>query len=387
MGLFSKDKLKFWLGLLVSLLFLYLAFQGQDFGKIGQALSEANYWWLLPALGAYFLGVWIRAVRWHYLLGPLKKVPVKRLFPVVVIGYMANDVLPVRMGEVVRSYVLGRRENVSKTGTLATIVVERIMDGITMLLFLSSTALFVTINKDIEGIERLASIVFLIFIVIFFIVASSRSLLLKLEAFGLKLLPALIRPKVAGIADKFIDGLQVLRQWRDLMAVFSLSVLAWLCEAAMYWMVALAFTGLNLTWQAVIMTLAVANLFTLVPSTPGYVGPFDFAANKVLVSVFLVNRELASSYVILLHAALYFPVTLWGVYYWISEHFSFKEAEHERELVLEAQKHSKINPPLNFVAPSPETKQVVTNESKLTPLNFAAPTTETKPVGKQPTSK
>jgi uncharacterized protein (TIRG00374 family) len=356
MGLFSKDKLKFWLGLLVSLVFLYLAFQGQDFGKIGKALSEANYWWLLPALGAYFVGVWVRAVRWHFLLGPIKKVPVNRLFPVVVIGYMANDVLPVRMGEVVRSYVLGKRENVSKTGTLATIVVERIMDGITMLLFLSAAALFVTINKDIEGIEKLAAIVFLVFIAIFFVVASSRNLLLKLEAFGLKLLPGKIRPKVEGIADKFIDGLQVLRQWRDLLIVFGLSVVAWLCEGAMYWMVALAFSGLNLSWQAIIMTLAVANLFTLVPSTPGYVGPFDFAANKVLVSVFLAPAELAASYVILLHAALYFPITLWGLFYWIKEHFSFKEAEHERQVTAEEKKQpTRLNQSMSFV-PAPTSK-------------------------------
>jgi len=361
-GLFSKDKIKFWIGLVISLAFLWLAFQGQDFGKIGQALGEANYWWLLPALGAYFAGVWIRAVRWHYLLGPIKKVPVNRLFPVVVIGYMANDVLPIRMGEVVRAYVLGKRENVSKFGTLATIVVERIMDGITMLLFLAGAALFVTINKDIEGIEKLAAIVFLLFIAIFFAVASNRNILLKLESFGLKLLPSAIRPKVAGLADKFIDGLQVLRQWRDLLVVFGLSVAAWLCEAAMYWMVALAFAGLNLSWQAVIMTLAVANLFTLVPSTPGYVGPFDFAANQVLVGVFLVNKELASSYVILLHAALYFPVTLWGVYYWIREQFSFKEAEQERTQVTEEKKQPRMGQSVNFVpsAPVPEAESANT---------------------------
>ncbi len=331
MALFKKDKIKFWLGLVVSLIFLYLAFRGQDFGKIGQALGEANYLWLAPALVAYFMGVWVRAFRWHFLLGPIKKVPVRRLFPVVVIGYMANDVLPIRMGEVVRSYVLGKRENVTKTGALATIVVERIMDGITMLLFLAGTALFVTINKDIEGIEKLASAVFLVFIGIFFFVASSRTKLLKLEAFGLKLLPGSIRGRVEGIANKFIDGLQVLRQWRDLLMVFGLSIVAWLCEAAMYWMVALAFTGLNLSWQAILMTLAVANLFTLVPSTPGYVGPFDFAANNVLVGIFLVRSELAASYVILLHAALYFPVTLWGLFYWVREHFSFKEVELEKK--------------------------------------------------------
>ncbi len=356
MGLFSKIKLKFWLGLAVSLVFLYLAFRGQDFGKIGQALGEANYWWLIPALIAYFLGVWVRAMRWHFLLGPIKKVPVKRLFPVVVIGYMANDVLPVRMGEVVRSYVLDKRENVSKTAALATIVVERIMDGITMLLFLAGTALFVTINKDIEGIERLASLVFLAFIILFFVVASNRKTLLQLEAFGLKLLPPKLRGKMAGIADKFIDGLQVLRQWRDLVAVFALSVLAWLREATMYWMVTLAFAGLNLSWQAILMTLAVANLFTQVPSTPGYVGPFDFAANKVLVGIFLVPAELAASYVILLHAALYFPVTLWGLVYWVREHFSFKEVEQAREENQKELKQKNLKPPSGYLSPTSNPK-------------------------------
>ncbi len=331
MGLFSKSKIKFWLGVVIGLFFLVLAFWGQDFQAIGKALSQANYWWLLPALGAYFLGVAVRALRWHYLLSPIQKVSARRLFPVVVIGYMANNVLPVRMGEVVRAYVLGRRENVRKTASLATIVVERIMDGITMILFLAIVSLFVKVNTSIEGIEKIAAVVFLIAIGAFFMVAHSRSLMKKLENFGLKFIPASLQPKVAGLADAFIDGLQILRQWRDLLIVFLLSVVAWVCEGAMFWLVSLAFSNLNLSAAAVFMTLAVANLATLVPSTPGYVGPFDAAAKLVLVQVFAVEQGLALSYVILLHAALYLPITLVGLYYWLHEHFSFKEAEQLRE--------------------------------------------------------
>jgi uncharacterized membrane protein YbhN (UPF0104 family) len=107
----------------------------------------------------------------------------------------------------------------------------------------------------------------------------------------------------------------------------------------MFWFVALAFSELNLGWEAVILTLAVANLFTLVPSTPGYFGPFDFAAKAVLVGIFAVPTNLAASYVIILHAALYFPITVWGFYYWMREHLSYREAQQERQLVEEEKKH------------------------------------------------
>jgi uncharacterized protein (TIRG00374 family) len=367
MGIIRKSNWKFWLGLIIGLFFLYLAFRGQDFNEIGQSLGQANYWWLLPGLASYFVGVGIRAVRWHYLLGPIQKVPTRRLFPVVVIGYMANNVLPVRMGEVVRAYVLDRREGVRKTAALATIVVERIMDGITMILFLAVASLFVTINSDIQGIEKLAAGVFLAGIVLFFVVAHSKTWLKRLENFGLRFVPGAVRPKVAGLAESFIDGLQVLRQWKDLLIVFALSILAWTFEAGMFWMVALAFNTLNLSVAAIFMTLAVANLATLVPSTPGYVGPFDAAAKLVLQGIFGVG-SVALSYVILLHAALYLPVTILGLYYWVKEHFSFKEAGQVRQESLSEKDETRrrgtpVNSSFNLTQPhhEPQTAPVPVN--------------------------
>jgi uncharacterized protein (TIRG00374 family) len=338
-AIFGKSKAKFWIGLIVSLVFLFLAFKDQKFDQIWTALVAANYWWVIPGLAVYFVGVYVRAIRWHFLLRPLQKIPSSRLFPVVVIGYMANDVLPVRMGEVVRAYVLEQREGTPKTGSIATIVVERIMDGLTMILFLAFGSLFIPINKDLQGVERIASLIFIGLIVVFLIVASSRSLMKKLEAFGLNLLPASLRPKLAGVADSFIDGLQVLRQWKDLLAVFALSIVAWACEGGMYWLIALSFPQLNLGWEAVLMTLAAANLFTLVPSSPGGVGPFEFGAKSVLVGIFSTAENVASSYVILVHAALLFPITLWGVYYWVRANLSLTEAEREREELIEEKKH------------------------------------------------
>ena len=118
-----------WLGFGISLVFLYFAVRGQDFERIGEALREASYIWLIPALVAYFLGVAVRSVRWHFLLKSVQDIPPRRLFPVVTIGFMANNVLPFRAGEVVRAYALSARYGVRKSAALATIAVAARLIG------------------------------------------------------------------------------------------------------------------------------------------------------------------------------------------------------------------------------------------------------------------
>ena len=97
--------MRLWSSVLISAFFLWLALRGQDLTQTARSLADAHYGYVLPALALYFTGVWVRALRWRVLLSPMGRFPVSSLFPVVVIGYMANDVLPARMGEVVRVYV------------------------------------------------------------------------------------------------------------------------------------------------------------------------------------------------------------------------------------------------------------------------------------------
>ncbi len=110
---------RFWLGLAVSGLFLLLLLLRVDRQEIVSALSNANYLYVVPAIGLYFVAVYFRSIRWAYILSPIGQFPVSRLFPVVIIGYMANNLLPVRLGELVRSYYLARRETVSGSTALA----------------------------------------------------------------------------------------------------------------------------------------------------------------------------------------------------------------------------------------------------------------------------
>ena len=126
---------QFWVGLVLSAGFLYLALRGLGISDIWQPLKSARYWWLLPGVGVYFIGVWVRSWRWHFLLRPVKKIKTSLTFPIVAMGYMGNNIYPARAGEVLRAFVLKRREDIPISASLATIIVERIFDGVVMLGF------------------------------------------------------------------------------------------------------------------------------------------------------------------------------------------------------------------------------------------------------------
>src|SRR6266498_1987126 len=128
-------KWQFWTGVLISIVFIWFALRGLRLKDFWGAVKQANYIWLVPGIAVYFVGVWIRAWRWHYLLGPIKKIPTKMMFPITTIGYMGNNIYPVRAGEVLRAVILKRKEGVSVSASLATIIVERIFDGVVMLAF------------------------------------------------------------------------------------------------------------------------------------------------------------------------------------------------------------------------------------------------------------
>src|SRR5574342_1302753 len=171
-------KWQFWLGVLISLLFIWLALRGLRLEEFWDSVKQANYLWLIPGIGVYFVGVLARAWRWHYLLGPIKKIPTKTMFPITTIGYMGNNVYPARAGEVLRAVILKRREGVSISASLATIIVERIFDGVVMLAFvfvnlpelakLTSSSGFV---GNIQQVALLGTGIFLSALVVFLLAA------------------------------------------------------------------------------------------------------------------------------------------------------------------------------------------------------------------------
>ena len=321
---------RLWLGLAISVGFIALALRGQDLGQVRRALGEADYRFLPPALLLYFAGVWVRALRWRALLSPVRRLPVRTLFPVVVIGYMANNILPWRIGEFVRGYVLREREGIATSASLATIAVERICDGLTMLGFLLFASLFVPLDDQLRGIAWGAATVFGLLLLALVAIVASDPLRGRLLALVARPLPAALAARLVGLVESFVGGLRILRSGRELLGVAALSILAWGLESAMYLTIAPAF-GLPLGPPEALLTVAVANLATLIPSTPGYIGVFETGVGIVVSGLLGYERALALSYAIVVHAALYFPITLWGLYYWTRSHFSFGAVRRSSE--------------------------------------------------------
>jgi glycosyltransferase 2 family protein len=330
-----RSSWRVWLGFGISLIFIYFALRGQDFNLIVESLRGASYIWLIPALIAYFAGVAVRSFRWSYLLRPIQNIGPIRLFPIVAIGYMGNNVLPLRAGEVVRSYALSARFRIRKTGALATIAVERIFDGLTMVLFMMVASLSIALTTDLRNLFMVATGLFIALSAMLIIMVFAPDLRTRLIALAVGLLPDRFGSRVERMAGSFIEGLGILRRRQDLLVVAFTSVLAWSLEASMYYFIAEGF-NLDLSPSAILMVTAVANLATLIPSSPGYVGPFEAGVMLVLVGALSIQREAALSYAVIVHAALYFPITLVGFFFWWRESLSWKQIREAEESTAHA---------------------------------------------------
>jgi len=337
-------KLLVWIGVGVSALFLYLALRGLNLAFVWDIIKQANYWWILPGIAVYFVGVWIRTWRWHYMLRQFKPVSVRKLFPVVCIGYAGNNIYPARAGEVIRSYVLKKNEDIPISGSLATVLVERIFDGLIMLLFVFFALPFVSgIPPQYENFVIALSIIFGVALVVFIAVAARPHWVMKVYTpIATRLIPTKIRPKFDGMVEKFLFGLASLQSPKDVVMIFFTSILIWLAETLKYWFVMHAFS-FTVSFITLMLMNGIVNLFTTLPAAPGYIGTFDAPGIEVLVTVGGVDRTMAAAYTLVLHAALWLPITALGVYYFFKARLHWSdfekaaEAAEVAEEVLEAE--------------------------------------------------
>ena len=318
-----------WIGLAATLLFLFLLVRGLDPDLVVQAWREADYRLAVPALAFFFVGVWFRALRWRLILGSTAIVPTGRLFGFLAIGYLANNVLPVRLGDLARAYLLGRETGVSKALILGTIFVERLSDVFALLMFILIAALLVPLEGRAAELDwviqtlRVGAGIFVLAFLTVVILSLSRRRTLALLAIALGVVPARFHKSILGLADSFLNGLASVRGLGQLAGVGLLSLAAWLAEAAMYFTMLVAFFGLSFPFYVALLTTATANLGLAVPSSPGGIGPFEFVAAQTL-RIFGADLSRAAVYAVALHLVLLVPVSLLGLIYLWGWQISFK---------------------------------------------------------------
>ncbi|MCE2405293.1 MAG: flippase-like domain-containing protein [Dehalococcoidia bacterium] len=326
---------RFWLGIVVSLAFLVLFLWRVDFGDTGRELQGAAYSYFVPAVLCYFLSLAVRSLRWRFLLLHLKPVSVPRLYPVVAIGYMANNMLPVRLGELVRAHFLGEREHLRKASVFSTIAVERVLDGLTLLLFVAVVWPFLPwtgVLRSDEGDLKTAWLVGSIAVAAVFVAAFLSVCLLasspRLSGGLVRVVPALVPAAVRGRVEELLrlllDGLGGLRSPGALLAIILLSGPVWLVEGVVYYIMALSF-GLDQPFQVVLLVTATSNLATAIPSGIGGIGPFELVAKSTLVA-FGVGAEAAAAYAFSVHIlALWLPVNVLGLLFLWRENVSLAQ--------------------------------------------------------------
>ena len=334
---------RLWIGLAVSVATLTLFLLTVDLGRMADALTQANYIYLIPGLAFYLMSVLIRTRRWQTLLAHMRVVSLFRLYPVVVIGYMANNLLPMRLGELVRSYYVGEREGISKTAALATIIVERVLDALTLLVFIVALAIFVPLGGLVEGFQEQLGVAWPLLVAIVtvpFIGLFGALLLLARypDQSGrfiqgiLRLLPTGLGRLIWTLVDLFIHGLASLKSTRSLIGLLLVSAPIWILEAGLFFMIGLSFDlhhvfdSLAAMAVAMVLVTAIANIGSSIPAAPGGIGLFELVAREALVLVPLatVDRAVAGAYVAVVHAVLLLSMIVLGQVFLWNENISLR---------------------------------------------------------------
>lgn len=305
---------------LISAVLLYLTLRQFDLAASARLLSQTNVWLVILAVLVHFVGYLVRSQRWAVVLSPFKKVSATELFPIINIGYMANNVLPFRLGELVRLQITARTFDLSRSLVMSTVIVERLMDGLTLVSFLALFLMFSPVPDQFKVMAALSGT--LLFSALMFFLAllylhQSR----RIKEFALKI-PLLNYSAVKSFIKAFISGLEALRQPKLITFTVILSILTWLIESLMTYYVALSIS-LEVNYLQVIFLTAVINLSTMIPSAPGYFGTFEFFTYQAL-SLFGVGKTEAVTFAALAHLLQWAPVTIIGFLFSFKYNFSLK---------------------------------------------------------------
>jgi len=312
---------KLWVGLAVSAALLWVAARGVSLDEVWGELRRVQPVWLIPLVASIFVRFWLTAVRWQLLLRPVKHVGIHRLFGVTMVGFMANNLLPARLGELVRAYALGRTEGLPGSLPFATIVIERVFDGFTLLLFLMGGLSFLRPSPTLLWAAGLTGGLYLGVLGGLLLLRSGRGLGVLTRA--VEALPARVAAPLRGLLESFRLGLGVLGNARALGGVALLSLLIWGVNAAGVQASFAAF-ALDLPPHAAFLLLGTIAVALVLPSAPGYVGPLQVGTVEGL-ALLGVGRDTALSLSIVYHLANYVPITLVGLAYLSALNLTLRE--------------------------------------------------------------
>ncbi|MEO5988999.1 MAG: lysylphosphatidylglycerol synthase transmembrane domain-containing protein [Candidatus Eisenbacteria bacterium] len=330
-----KRAIQLIIGLAISGVAIWYSSRDVKLPELLQALRSASLLGFFGVMVVTIFGFWLRAVRWRLFLRTPRKVSTLSLFSSTMIGFMANNVLPFRLGEFVRPWALSRREGLSKSMLIATVVVERAIDMMTLLAIFGVSLMLHPIGETtdagrmVQGGAKVLIVLSGMLTVMVIVAERNRALAHRM----LGLLPLKIRGRASELLDRFLDGFALFRDFGKLAQAFAMSFAMFMCFA-----VALALSmwslGIVAPWYAGLVMLVVTAIGIMVPAAPGYVGTLNYAC-VVGLKLFDVDPALAAAFGWFYFFSQWLPITAVGLYYLNREGLSLASLGKAKEVAKE----------------------------------------------------
>jgi uncharacterized protein (TIRG00374 family) len=301
-------------GLVVSAVSLYIAIQNLKPLEVWRAFQQAHYLWIGPAIVLYLLALVARTLRWRALLSSERWIPLRELLPTMAMGRGANNIYPFRTGEIIRALLLKQRNGIPAATGLAAILVERVFDGLTMILFLILAALIGGIPDYLNYVVWAALAVFgaalaLIYALVLWPAPIQRLTKRLID----RITPQRFRSQLHAIIERFVGGFTSIKSVLTLTLVILFSITVWIAETVSYRLLMNSFS-FDIDLHHLLLMSSTANLGTALPSGPGNLGTFDAPAILVLTRVGIPENT-AIGYQTLLHAVLWCTETFAGLWF------------------------------------------------------------------------
>lgn len=303
------------LGILMSAALLVILFFRIDLNQFFAAFRSANYYYAILIILVVVAGGILRALRWQWIMLPIKKISVASLFSATVVGYMANSLLPARMGEFVRAHVIGSREGISRASSFATIVVERLFDGLSILLIFAVAPYWIKFpaQKALMAAGLFALFLCILVILVILMFRYKKEKVLDFFNFVFRFLPESSRQKIMKVLGSLADGFKTVEKGHHLYIISFYSFSIWLITALGIYFTAVSF-GYHISYASSVFILIVLLFATMLPSSPGFVGTFD-AGMAYGLMIFNIPREAALGMAVLYHGLTMLPIIILGLYY------------------------------------------------------------------------
>ena len=302
--------------IIITVFFLTIAIWYMDWSRVFEALSNATvYPWFFLAVVSYGVGILVRGVRTRLLVRPDAHLSVLTASNIVVVGYAVNTILPARMGELARAGMLCERTGIPFVQSVTVVFLERLLDGIVILLLLVVAALSLNSIGPFESTIYIASLILgLVAILVMCVVIAPNRIMGVISKITYAISPRW-HDTTLRFTTPIINGFNYLRRPVDALKIFIFSIAAWFCDAALSLFLLPAF-GLEINMWHAIFVIAVVNLaffptFSPGYASPGYIGPFAVQCIQAL-GLLGITQATAVNFAVMVHLAIYIPITLWG---------------------------------------------------------------------------